>query len=472
MPQNTDGHGFDWQALLKMAAPLVGGIAGGGDGGGAAFMDGYQRGALLAKQEQDRKKKEDQQKNEVGAKYLLDVGTHAQSIDDPLAFADFVNLAEQAGTHAGYMKPGDLKGKITFSENKKALAQLKELDAALEKLSGNGYNLDELAQSGSLIPLKDGRHISIADALDLTRKRPIDAAGKPVSAPKKVDTAASTDYGRGLARYARGLGTTVDALTFEQEKEFKKQFNQSDDPTKTPPKDPSDRYTLEFNDLVDLWKEGHPGQQPGPAVRSQLRQQATKNIGQADDRPRPAGSERGANGLLPGQEFTITEKLAKSWTDTTKSTREMTRQFGLMQTGLKRFREGDKNGGSQGVLVTFQKILDPTSVVRESEYARTATGQSLMNRIEGYVDKLRSGGAGMTDGELSSMVETARQFLNDMGEYSKGQRKRIEAQVKKYGLDPATVFDDVLTGGANGSAPPTAATTPKKIGRFEIVSVK
>ena len=117
-----------------------------------------------------------------------------------------------------------------------------------------------------------------------------------------------------------------------------------------------------------------------------------------------------------------------------------------MDTGLKRFRAGDKNGGSQAVLVTFQKILDPTSVVRESEYARTTEGQALISRIEGYAIRLAQGGTTLTDPELAAMVQTAREMHQQMASWSAGTRRRIETQSKKFGLDPATVFDDVLTG--------------------------
>lgn len=148
----------------------------------------------------------------------------------------------------------------------------------------------------------------------------------------------------------------------------------------------------------------------------------------------------GAGGLNPYQDAQFTERLAKTWNDANTSGREMRRQLGLMETGLKRFREGDKNGGSQAVLITFQKILDPTSVVRESEYARSAAGMSMLARMEGYMERLRSGGAGVPDSELAAMVETARQMLAGMQGHATTQRSRIEAQAKKHNIDPVLIF--------------------------------
>jgi hypothetical protein len=208
-----------------------------------------------------------------------------------------------------------------------------------------------------------------------------------------------------------------------------------------------------------------------PQLDLELKQQAIKRAHQKDPEMAELNKtlkelqidqarNRATGGLAPGQEFNISERLARAWTDATKAQREMNRQFQLMQTGLKRFRQGDKNGGAQAVLVKFQKILDPTSVVRESEYARSAAGLSVLSRLEGYADRLTSGGAGVPDSELAGMVETARQFLEDMKSYSAGQRKRIQAQINKYKLDPATVFDDVATG-ETLTPPPTKPQTAK-----------
>jgi hypothetical protein len=138
-----------------------------------------------------------------------------------------------------------------------------------------------------------------------------------------------------------------------------------------------------------------------------------------------------------------------------------------MEMGLRRFKAGDKNGGSQAVLVTFQKILDPPSVVRESEYARSAQGISFLGRIEGHFDRLRAGGAGVPADELEAMVVTARQFLKGMEGYNTGVRDRITRAAKGYDLDPAFIFDDVTE--ASTSAPQVGARMRTKDGRTIII---
>lgn len=175
--------------------------------------------------------------------------------------------------------------------------------------------------------------------------------------------------------------------------------------------------------------------------------------------------------LSTSQRFQATEKLSGDWQKIQAPTREMQRQFQLMQTGLKRFNEGDKIGGSQAVLVTFQKILDPTSVVRESEYARSGEGLSLANRLEGYIQRLKEGGAGVPPAELAAMVETGRQFLAGLQTWNDAERARIEGTAKGYGIDPGQVFATPSgigttppppgggTAPAPGTAPPPAPAT-------------
>jgi hypothetical protein len=207
----------------------------------------------------------------------------------------------------------------------------------------------------------------------------------------------------------------------------------------------------------------------GDMVAYERLKRVKKEMGQADDRPR-----QGDGGPTDYQAFGMSERLAGTWTKSSQPVREMRRQLSIMETGLQRFRQGDKNGGSQAVLVTFQKILDPTSVVRESEYARTTEGQAMLDRIEGYTRRLAQGGTTLTDREMAAMVGTAQQFLAGSERGLSGTRRRIEAAAAQYKIDPRLVFDDALTG--DGDAPaapaPAAGTTPKKVGRFEIVGVK
>jgi hypothetical protein len=84
-----------------------------------------------------------------------------------------------------------------------------------------------------------------------------------------------------------------------------------------------------------------------------------------------------------------------------------------------------KNALDQALVITFNKMLDPGSVVRESEFARTPTGQSLISRIQGASEKLAEGGVGLTDAERDEIIVVAKQL-------QEGQMMQLEKEKQFY----------------------------------------
>jgi len=84
-----------------------------------------------------------------------------------------------------------------------------------------------------------------------------------------------------------------------------------------------------------------------------------------------------------------------------------------------------KNALDQALVITFNKMLDPGSVVRESEFARTPQGQSLISRIQGASEKLAEGGVGLTDAERDEIIVVAKQL-------QEGQMMQLEKEKKFY----------------------------------------
>lgn len=62
----------------------------------------------------------------------------------------------------------------------------------------------------------------------------------------------------------------------------------------------------------------------------------------------------------------------------------------------------------QALITLFNKLTDPNSVVRESEYARTAENIPLLNQIKGKVEKIAKGGAGLTQDERGALMKMAQ----------------------------------------------------------------
>jgi hypothetical protein len=135
---------------------------------------------------------------------------------------------------------------------------------------------------------------------------------------------------------------------------------------------------------------------------------------------------------------------------------EMKRQYAVMRTSLDRFGV-DKVGAMEGIRVTFEKILDPASVVREGEYNRQGYGRSLLDRMEGFLQKHLSGGGDIPEPLLREMVETARQYVLQMEGWNSQQLSQMRDTATAYGIDPSRISPATST---TSPAPPPVVPTP------------
>jgi len=120
----------------------------------------------------------------------------------------------------------------------------------------------------------------------------------------------------------------------------------------------------------------------------------------------------------------------------------------------------------QALITLFNKLTDPSSVVRESEYARTAMNIPLINQIKGKVGKIMEGGAGLTSEERASLMKMAKLMQQGYMDI-KGQRvKEYRGYASEAGLDGDKTIGDY--GIAPEGKPPKAlsgagtATPPAK----------
>ena len=172
----------------------------------------------------------------------------------------------------------------------------------------------------------------------------------------------------------------------------------------------------------------------------------------------------GGKELSPTAESNIINRLSGQYIKASGSAGEVSRQVKLMDAGLEAARRGDMAAGSQAVLVTFQKILDPESVVRESEYMRSAAGQSLLNRIEGAFDKLTKGGAGVPLSELEKYAKLAREAAAAQSSGLGALRDRIGKTADRYNIPRELVMDELSGGGNAGAGAAPGAPAPPKVG--------
>ena len=196
--------------------------------------------------------------------------------------------------------------------------------------------------------------------------------------------------------------------------------------------------------------QGYTGSYQDYQTEDANRRRSTVSVNAGTPRPLTQTAEAG-----------LIDKLSRAWGGVTKNATEMQRQLQIMRTGVQRF-DADPNGASQAVLVTFQKILDPESVVRESEYARSPQGLAALQRIQGWWERFKDGGAGVPKAQLVEMVRTAEQFIANTKGGTEGARKRIEGVAKRYNIPSELVFNDApgAAPGATGGGAPKGGGDP------------
>lgn len=133
--------------------------------------------------------------------------------------------------------------------------------------------------------------------------------------------------------------------------------------------------------------------------------------------------------------------------------------------------EQAKMGGSmvavdQALITILNKMLDPSSVVRESEYARTPNDLAFLNRMRGKIEKLNEGGAGLTDEDRQAIAEMARSFYNVAEGMYNQQVKYYTDLSKRYGYSPENI---VRLGGLMGGE---SYETKENEPQFKILKVE
>lgn len=163
----------------------------------------------------------------------------------------------------------------------------------------------------------------------------------------------------------------------------------------------------------------------------------------------PYGTTKGearAKGVIPkstlnGQQKIDTEiELNKQYSAASKEYKTARQQAQAIDTAYKSaadsLAKGESiNAASQTIITAFGKLLDPGSVVRETEYSRSPEGQSFLNKLDGKFTQLKQGGAGLTLESLKEFTDLGKQFLNSYQAAQDDAIGVIENQANSYGLD-------------------------------------
>ena len=121
-----------------------------------------------------------------------------------------------------------------------------------------------------------------------------------------------------------------------------------------------------------------------------------------------------------------------------KNYRLLSTQVNKMDAMLAEAKRGSKPnqvGVDQALITLFNKLSDPQSVVRESEYARTPMNLPMVNTMVGAIEKIKRGGAGLTNKDREALVMAAKIMFGEESKAYENTTQEYSVIADKYGMD-------------------------------------
>ena len=153
------------------------------------------------------------------------------------------------------------------------------------------------------------------------------------------------------------------------------------------------------------------------------------------------------DGVDPAKKFEQEEKLRKEYQGRTKVYSELGSTYSNIESSAKA-----KTGpGDVALIIGFMKMLDPGSVVRETEFATARDTAGLYTALENALKKAQNGQFLQSD-QRKNFVDLAKQYLDSAQAKAIDDKKALGIVVKNYKLNPENVF------GQEAPPLPTSAT--------------
>lgn len=173
-----------------------------------------------------------------------------------------------------------------------------------------------------------------------------------------------------------------------------------------------------------------------------------------------------AQGGTPEQRFEAEQKLRKEYETQTQG------YTGVMESYRRMKSAGDDGAGDMTLTFTLMKMLDPTSVVREGEYATAQNSAGVPASIQNLWNRLLNGQR-LTDGQRKMFRAQGNRLAEAAAKREKEVRSGLSTVVKSYKLNGENVFGvaaqrdpadswaagaDAIPGQASGVKAPAAKT--------------
>ena len=159
-------------------------------------------------------------------------------------------------------------------------------------------------------------------------------------------------------------------------------------------------------------------------------------------------------GLDPEKKFASELSLNKEYETRTKAYNESLR----LNSVIKDSAAANTGAGDLALINTFMKMLDPGSVVRESEFAQAQDTAGLVSKLAASLGRVKNGEV-LVPAQREEFARLADQYMTAAGVHEKKVRDSLGFMVKNYGLNPENVFG-TMAGDKTAKTPPAPGSTP------------
>jgi hypothetical protein len=140
-------------------------------------------------------------------------------------------------------------------------------------------------------------------------------------------------------------------------------------------------------------------------------------------------------GVDPDKVFQQEEKIRKEYQTRTGKYRELDGTFSNIKTSA-----ASANGpGDIALITSFMKMLDPGSVVRETEFATGRDTAGLYANLQNQLQKAQNGQF-LNATQRKQYVTLSQQYLDASKKRANEEKESLGKVVKNYGLNPENVF--------------------------------
>jgi hypothetical protein len=164
-------------------------------------------------------------------------------------------------------------------------------------------------------------------------------------------------------------------------------------------------------------------------------------------------------GIDPDKVFGYEEKIRKEYQTRTGKYRELDGTFSNIKTSA-----ASANGpGDIALITSFMKMLDPGSVVRETEFATGRDTAGLYANLQNQLQKAQNGQF-LNKTQRQQYVTLSQQYLDASKKRANEEKESLGKVVKNYGLNPENVFGiEAPPVAAPPAAAPAAGATQRNV---------